>query len=94
MIARLFGRRPVRAAAPAEVPLSPGEIHAAISEASLHLDQAGGDLYRAAHAALDTYWDTFDPADRTAAHERISDLIKELGRTQSALARTRRGGAS
>ncbi|GAA1765753.1 hypothetical protein [Streptomonospora arabica] len=94
MIARLFGRRPVRAAAPApEVPLTPGEVHAAISVASVNLDQAGHTLTDA-HAALDAYWDTLDPADLQAAHQAGSDLIRAVGRYQSALARTRRGGAS
>lgn len=93
MIRRLFGRRPRGAAAPApEVPLTPGEVHAAISVASVNLDQAGHTL-ASAHAALDAYWDSLTPADLEAAHWAGSDLIRAVGRYQSALARTR-GGAS
>lgn len=92
MIARLWGRRSAAAPAPAPVPLSSGEVHTAISVASVHLDQAGH-VYTAAHEALDTFWDSHDPDDCIAAHERISDLMRALGRTQSALAATRKGGA-
>lgn len=90
MIRRLLGR-PARGAAPAPqpAPLPSGEVHAAISEASVHLDQAGHTLTEA-HAALDAYWDTLDPADLEAAHRAGSDVIRAVGRYQSALAATRR----
>lgn len=91
VIARLFGRRPARAAAPAPqpVPLAPGQVHAAISEASLHLDEHE-QIIRAAHEALDAFWDTGCDADYDAVQEVLTDAAKTLGKCRATLARTQR----
>ncbi|QBI56875.1 hypothetical protein [Streptomonospora litoralis] len=97
MIARVLRRlahRPelpetASAAVPPPEPMPSGEVHAVISEASVHLDEHEL-VIRDAHEALDRFWDTGCDTDYRALQHVLTDAAKKLGKCRATLARTQR----